>query len=177
MKLSCASIREYTLKRPTCNVGLSDRGRHILVGVPVRAVICCLVAMFAVPAASPATGLRLFSGVQVVPSCSRYPGGSAEFQFVVVNRRPTSVRSVRLDVYFARGTRLFPVPGYHDAQTMFPIVGSHAWKTVQSLNVYSGFALQPIVHGSRSGPRPRVIFALTVEGARHTFPAWVCTQG
>jgi hypothetical protein len=158
--------------------GLGGNGRHILAAVLVRAIIWCLVVVIVAPvalAASPSTDLRLFGGVQVVPSCSRYPGGSSEFQFVVVNRRPTSVGSVTLDVYFARGTRLFPIPGYQDGQTMFPIVGHHAWKTVQFLNVYSGFALQPIVHGPRSGTR-RVVFALTVEGARHTFPAWVCTQ-
>ena len=92
---------------------------------------------------------------------------------MVVNRRPSSVGSVRLDVYFGSGTRLMEMPGYRDRRTTFHIVGHHAWQTVQSLSVYSGFALQPVVRG----PRPqRAVFALTVEGVHHTFPAWVCTQ-
>ena len=68
--------------------------------------------------------------------------------------------------------------GAHDpgTRTTFHIVGHHAWQTVQSLNVYSGFALQPVVRGPKSGTPQRTVFALTVEGVRHTFPAWDCTQ-
>jgi hypothetical protein len=146
----------------------------------VRAMIGGVAMLLVAPAAlaaSRSTGSRLYDGVEVVPSCSSSPGGSAAFQFLVLNRRTTSVGSVRLDVYFRDGTRLMSAPGYHDLRTTFHIAGRHAWRAVQALDVYSGFALQPIVHGARSGTSQRVVFALTVHGARHRFPAWVCTQG
>ena len=57
-----------------------------------------------------------------------------------------------------------------------PLLGVHAWKTVESLNVYSGFALQPVVHGARSGTPQRVDLVLTVGSVRHGFPAWVCAE-
>jgi hypothetical protein len=96
-----------------------------------RGIIGCFAVMVVAPAAlaaAPSTGLRPFRGIEVAPSCSPSPGGLSEFQFVVVNRRPTTVKSVRLDVYFGSGTRLTIVPGHHDPRTMFHIVSRHAWK-------------------------------------------------
>ena len=54
-----------------------------------------------------------FDGVQVAPSCSSLPFGSLEFEFIVVNRRPTPVGAVRIDTYFRHGARLDEVPGFH----------------------------------------------------------------
>jgi hypothetical protein len=145
--------------------------------VLVRWIICCLAALAVSSpalASNASTGLQAFDGVQVIPTCSRSPGGSSEFQFVVVNRRPTTVGSERLDVYFTRGIRLTPVPGYHDPQETTRIVGRHAWETAPSLNLYSGFALQPIVHVLSVGTPKRAAFVLTVEGKHHAFATWTC---
>jgi hypothetical protein len=120
-----------------------------------------------------------FDGVQVAPSCSTLPSGSLAFEFTVVNRRPTSVGAVRVDTYFRHGARLHEVPGFHaEGVPQMHISGAHVWEAASTLNVYSGFGPQVILHedansGTSSYP---VAFTLTVAGSRHAFPTWACAK-
>jgi hypothetical protein len=126
-------------------------------------------------AATPSTHVGTFDGLQVVPSCQPGPFGLS-FQFLVVNRRSEPVDAVRLDVYFRRGARLHPAPGFA-SPPLIRIEGSHVWEAAESLNVSSGFAVQPILHEDAKSQRSsyHLTFTLTVEGARQSF-RWVCAR-
>lgn len=143
-------------------------------------VICGLLSLLAALATSPsALAANAFDGVQVVPRCFSSPSGSLTFEFDVVNRRAAPVGNVRLDVYFRRGARLTGLAGHHfGGEPQMRVSGPHAWEADASLNVYSGFALQPVLREdphSRTSVHP-VTLTLTVEGARHAFPTWVCAK-
>jgi len=151
--------------------------RHVAAGT--RVLLAALLVAAVAPAARadmPSASSHDLGALQVTARCSDAPGGTREFDVSVANRGDTGVGDLRLDAYFSNGTRLTFLPGFHDPRTGVPfhLAGRHAWSSVASLNPYTGFGIQVVVHAVRSTVPDRVGYSLSVQGVRHPFSALGC---